>query len=336
MNTPASMGVFPSDVKETNPFDKLKTDTPLAKVSPGDKPWDRHKGEALNMTTLFAAGNHEGHYRYAERIDGCAQMLRLGWDGEAGKTKLQAAFLCGVRWCPVCGWRRGLAWKARMHKALPAIKEAHRSGRWLFLTLTVRNVDASELRETLKAMGRGWQRMSQRKVWPALGSVRATEVTHSDSVTGDTHPHFHALLFVPHGYFISSGYLEHWDWVQLWRQAMRLDYDPTVRIQTVRPGRVRKKTETTLNDAIAETLKYALKPNDVVAFPDWFLQITDQLHATKSVNLGGVLRKYLNEDEPETAEMIEGDQESGGVTEKDSWFFAWRELVKQYRFRSVA
>jgi plasmid rolling circle replication initiator protein Rep len=271
------------------------------------------------------------------RIYGCSRLLEMVYEEKEnkGKLKLKKALFCHVRWCPVCAWRKSLAWKARMLGALPAIQQAHPTGRWLFLTLTVKNCAVADLRSTATDMAKGWQRLSQRKAFPGIGAIRSTEVTYSDnSVTGDTHPHFHALLLVPHSYF-QSNYLEHWDWVRLWRECMRLDYDPTVRIQKVRPKKTRNKSEIALHAAIAETLKYSLKPADLVEHPQWFLEVADQLAGTRSVNPSGVLREFVSEHEPESAEMTQGETEPNEEEAKDeeyfdSWFFAWREASRRY------
>jgi plasmid rolling circle replication initiator protein Rep len=314
-----------------NPLETAPPGAYLSELSPQDKPWDRHRSEAMNAQTLFAAdADHDQHVRYAERIHECARMLEMGYSEDEGRIKLKRAFFCHVRWCPVCGWRKSLAWKARMLSALPAIQQAHPTGRWLFLTLTIKNCDVADLRSTLAQMSTGWKRLIQRKQFPAIGTVRGTEVTHSASVTGDSHPHFHILMMVPHSYFQSGNYLEHSDWVRLWRESMRLDYDPTVRIQKVRPKEARNKSEVALHAAIAETLKYSLKPADLVEHSEWFLELTDQLHGLRAVNPSGVFREFLRDEEPEADEMI-GDGD--GTTDAESWFFAWREAARRYALR---
>jgi plasmid rolling circle replication initiator protein Rep len=268
----------------------------------------------------------------------------MGYSEDESRIKLKRAFFCHVRWCPVCGWRKSLAWKARMLGALPAIQQAHPSGRWLFLTLTVKNCDVADLRSTLSEMGKGWKRFSQLKAYPGVGEIRSTEVTFSDSVTGDSHPHFHVLMMVGGGYFQSGRYLEHGEWVEMWRESMRLDYDPTVDIRTVRPKEARRKSELVLHDAIAETFKYALKVDDLEEHPEWFLAVTDQLHKTRAVNLGGVFKKFLRGGEPESDEMTEvkkpatpeeiAKKEEQDFRERARWNFEWTSPVRRYALES--
>ncbi|MBM2994428.1 protein rep, partial [Escherichia coli] len=42
--------------------------------------------------------------------------------------------------------------------------------------------------------------------------------------------------------------------------------------------------------AVAETLKYSTKPADMVADPEWFLELTRQTHKRRFVATGGALR----------------------------------------------
>ncbi len=339
-----------------NPLHEARNGEYLSQISPRDKPWDRHRANAMNVQTLFAANaDNERHAKFAKRINECALTLEMGYSENEKRVKLKRAFFCHVRWCPVCGWRKSLAWKARMLGALPNIQKAHPHGRWLFLTLTVKNCDVANLRSTLAEMGKGWQRLSQLKAYPAIGEIRSTEVTYSQSVTGDSHPHFHVLMMVGGGYFQSGRYLEHAEWVQMWRESMRLDYDPSVDIRTVRPKETRKKSELVLHDAIAETLKYSLKSSDLEEHPDWFLEVTEQLHATKAVNVGGIFKKFLRGGEPETDEMTQvqnaddaealakkeaeekealAKKEEQDFRERARWHFDWAERPRRYALES--
>ncbi|WP_172949559.1 protein rep, partial [Escherichia coli] len=70
---------------------------------------------------------------------------------------------CRVRHCPVCQWRRSLMWQARFYQSLPKIVADSPDGRWMFLTLPVRNCAIEDLGETLTAMNAAFQRMKVRK-----------------------------------------------------------------------------------------------------------------------------------------------------------------------------
>lgn len=296
----------------------------LSDVSPQDKPWDVHRANATAVQGLYDAG---GNARYASRIRECSQLLGFALQAkDSGELKftLQRCSCCRVRHCPVCQWRRSLMWRARFFQAVPKVLEDYPTGRWVFLTLTVRNCPLTELRATLGQMNKAWERMSKRKQFPALGFVKSVEVTRS--ANGEAHPHFHCLLLVSSSYF-GGHYIKQDEWRVLWQQALRADYLPVVNVKAVKP----RQGEPTNGVAIAllETLKYGVKESDLLHDAAWLTELTKQLHKTRAVSVGGVLKGYLNEDEPEDlihTETQEQDEPSGDV----SVWFGWREMVKRY------
>lgn len=226
-------------------------------------------------------------------------------------------------------------WVARLLKALPGITQDYPKARWLMLTLTVRNCPVTELRSTLKEMGQAWKRLSERKDFPALGFVRSTEVTRGKD--GSAHPHFHCLLMVNPGYFAGKNYLTQEKWTELWKQALRVSYTPIVDVRTVKANPKRSEGQMEGNmgaiaDGVLEVLKYSVKPEDLIGNGkevdrEWLLELTSQLHKTRAVSVGGVLRNYLSESEPE--DLI-GEDGTELIDKNDSVWFGWRDLVKRY------
>ena len=294
----------------------------LNDLSERDKPWDKHRGNADK-----AANHYRGtkdFARYAQRMDFCSQLLdfRLVPDEHEYKLKLDAARFCRVRYCPVCQWRRSLMWKAKAFKILPMVVEAYPKYRWLFLTLTVRNCPISELRTTLKWLNQSWQRMVQRKVFPAIGWIRSTEVTRGKD--GSAHPHFHCLLLVKPSYF-GKYYMKQNDWVDLWRSSLRVDYNPVLDIRPVRRGHQPM-------ELVPEILKYCVKESDLVADREWFLELTRQMRKLRTVATGGVLKEYLKQLEEEPEDLI-GKDENKTEEEVDEGhlYFGWKRKEKKYK-----
>ena len=304
--------------------DSPEADNPaLSDLSPRDKPWDKHRSNADII---------EAHYRgsefsqYASRVSFCSQLLEFGLvpteDLGSLKMKLRGARFCRVRHCPVCQWRRSLMWKAKAYKVLPQIVEAYPKHRWIFLTLTLRNCAITELKSTLQDMNRAFQRMSQRKAWPAVGWLRSTEVTRS--CDGSAHPHFHCLLMVKPGYF-GKHYIKQAGWVELWRHAMRLDYNPILDCRVVKRG----KQPT---DLIPELLKYCTKESDMTHDRKWFLELTRQMYKMRCVATGGVLKEYLKELEAEPEDLI-GEGDMPEEEDEAKLYFGWQRRDKRYRLR---
>jgi hypothetical protein len=81
--------------------------------------------------------------------------------------------------------------------------------------------------------------------------------------------------------------------------------------------------------AVAEILKYAVKPSDMIRDHDWFLTLVEQVHHTRSVAIGGILKRYIKEREQE-AMLSEPGEESAEDT-KEQLYFGWKQKVRKYR-----
>ena len=305
----------------------------LSDISPDDKPWDIHRAQSDEIAKLYET---IGYSRYSERIGECAELLTYALkatdDGEV-KLKLREARFCRVRHCLVCQWRRSLMWRARFFKALPKIQEVFPTARWIFLTLTLKNCELTELRATLTRMNLAWGRLLKRKEFPALGFIKSVEVTRNPE-DGTAHPHFHCLMLVPAGYF-KRGYISQANWATLWQSCLKADYTPRVDVRAVKP----KKT--TLNEkpdavnkamaqAVCETLKYSVKVDHLLADPKWLDELTKQLQKTRAISVGGCLKEFFSEDEPE--DLINADIEDDEKTDDESFLlFDWSAVVMRYK-----
>lgn len=303
----------------------------LTSVAPAEKPWDEHRA---NLDRVRYGYQDSDFSRYFERMTDCSRWLEYVFEandvGEA-KLRLQDARFCRVRLCPVCQWRRSRMWRARFLKALPAITTAYPKARYLFLTLTVRNCPLSQLRATIQQMNQAWTKLSRRSVWPAIGWVKALEVTRN-RLDKTAHPHFHVIVMVKPGYFGGCAYLSHEKWAELWRGCLEADYDPIVDIRVIKPKKD-STSLTSLESAILETLKYGVKESDLVEDRDWLIGVTEQLHKVKSIAVGGVLRQFISESEPE--DLIHAEDEEHQVGEDEPRvYFGWREFRQRYAKQS--
>lgn len=316
---PSDEGAIASSI--ASKADASKSTPALSDVSPQDKPWDKHRSFADRVEGLYRGSEFQ---RYGERIHYCSELLEFGLtlsDNDALKIKLRSARFCRVRHCPVCQWRRSLMWKAKAYKVLPKIVETYPKHRWLFLTLTQKNVPISELRSTLTEMNKSFQRLSQLKAFPAVGWLRSTEVTRGNN--GSAHPHFHCLLMVSPGYFSGKNYIKQAQWVEMWRKSMRLDYDPIIDVQAVKQG-------SQPMELVPELLKYCTKESDLVGDREWFLELTRQLQKMRSIATGGVLKQYLKELEMEPEDLI-GESDTPETQDVASLYFGWKRQEKRYR-----
>ena len=296
----------------------------LTELSQKDKPWDKHRCNVDKVSSHYAGSEF---HRYSDRMTFCSELLdfKLSPNEEGNVAlKLSSARFCRVRHCPVCQWRRSLAWKAKAYKVLPQIVEKYPKHRWLFLTLTIKNCKITELREAIAAMNKAFKRLTDLKAFPAVGWLKSIEVTRGKD--GSAHPHFHCLLMVPSGYF-ARDYIKQAEWVAMWRKCLRLDYDPVLDVQAIKKGSQPMQL-------VPELLKYCTKESDMTVDREWLLELTRQMHKLRAIATGGVLKEFLKalEEEPEDLIHVDGDEKTE-VEEEDltHLYFGWKQREKKYR-----
>ena len=310
-------------MSENNSDPLAISDAPsLSDLSQRDKPWDKHRGNADKVSSHYSGSEFQS---YSDRVFKCSEFLdfKLTPDEAKGllRLKLNTTWFCRVRHCPVCQWRRSLMWKSKAYKVLPKIVEIYPTHRWLFLTLTVRNCPIDQLKDTLGWMHESFKRMTKLKDFPAIGWLKSTEVTRGKD--GSAHPHFHCLLMVPSGYFAGKNYMKQSEWVDMWRRSLRIDYNPVLDVQAIKRG-------TSPTSLVPELLKYCTKESDLVADRDWFLELTRQMHKTRTIATGGVLKEYLKELEQEPDDLIGKDETETGEDE-GHLYFGWKRSQKKYK-----
>jgi hypothetical protein len=174
----------------------------------------------------------------------------------------------------------------------------------IFLTLTIKNVELQALGGAVDHLTQSWSRLCRNKSFSTrvAGWMRVLEVTYNqDDYTA--HPHLHCILMVDKTYFSrqSDQYLTHNDWLTKWRTAARLDYDPSICIETI-------KANGNIHKAVAETAKYTVKDADYIVpgnedMTDWLIEWMHKgLEGRRLLAYGGVMRlakQRLKLDDPE-------------------------------------
>jgi hypothetical protein len=138
---------------------------------------------------------------------------------------------------------------------------------------------------------------------------------------------------VPPAYF-QGDYLKQEEWAGLWRQCLRINYRPVVDIRAVKLALVPDSQRVNNSPknmwaAVAEILKYAVKPSDMVRDHDWFLTLVDQVHKTKGVAIGGILKRYIKERKQES--LTSEPREAPAEKTKEQLYFGWKQQVRKYR-----
>lgn len=259
-------------------------------------------------------------FKKANNVTGCAEVLKFRKTSE-GNYKLYQTWFCKSKLCPLCNWRRAMKNSNQVEKIITESVKREPKGRWLFLTLTVRNVfDGDELGKSLKEITKGFRRlMNYKKVSQNLiGFLRTTEIT-VNKVDNSYNQHIHVLIFVKSAYFNTKGaYISQKDWTQFWKKAMKLDYDPVVNIKAVKPNPKKSKSKNDLKGVALETAKYSVKSSDYLTGNDEenlkvIQDLETGLYKKRQISYGGLLKeihKELHLDDIEDGNLIQTDDDS--------------------------
>ncbi len=112
-----------------------------------ERDWKGKKKRSLLMADHHA--KVEELTKKAEHMYDCGNYLVFKM--KDGRLKLYQAYFCKARLCPLCNWRRSLKIAFQNKRIIQTVNE-HEKVKWVFLTLTVRNVEGEELKDTMDRM----------------------------------------------------------------------------------------------------------------------------------------------------------------------------------------
>lgn len=277
-------------------------------------------------------------YRTFQNVMQCSEILVFKKNDD-GNLKLHQTWFCKNKLCSICNWRRSMKYSYQAMRIVDKAIETEPKGRFLFLTLTIKNVCGDELNKTLSDMTKYFDRLFKRKKVKKnlIGFLRATEVTRNDE-TEMYHPHFHILLFVKSNYFKGDGknYISQKEWQELWKQSAKLNYDPIVDIRIVKPNE--KKGTSDIRSAVLETAKYPVKPIDEMGKnEEEKLQVTDDLmqglYRKRQIAFGGLfkkIRKELQLSDIENGDLINTSDEQEVATRGEEIVARWNWQRQNY------
>lgn len=301
--------------------------------------WQGKKSKTLVLAESYKRLGMKKSYRVAE----CGTFLEFKRHLVNNSLKLSDANFCQVRLCPMCSWRRSLKIFGQTSKVMNKALE-DREYRFIFLTLTCKNVQGADLSSTIDQLFKAYKKLTERKAFKSAvkGWFRALEITHNldeSSKDYDTyHPHFHIILMVNKSYFTDTKYyLSQEQWTSLWKDCMGVDYTPIVDVRAFKSA---SKAQTA--KSVAESAKYTVKENDYIIpddedMTDDAVMILDYSLANRRlVAFGGELRKIhkaLNLDDMEKGNLINTDNEDEELREDVDVMiehYRWHVGYKQY------
>ena len=214
----------------------------------------------------------------AFRLSECGTYIEIQTCKCCG-AHITAANFCRERVCPVCAWRRQSKYRAEFSKMADFLQLEPKNLR--HLTLTIRNVEAEDLGETLTQMFLAWNLLTKYADFKKAvqGYSRCLEITYN-SEKGTFHPHFHCLLH-------KKGNISLKTFASLWKKSLRIRYIPETNISQI-----------TDEKGILACFKYAFKPKDTsVELLEAFLYT---IKGRRLVGFGGTFKKaraILNQDD---------------------------------------
>lgn len=232
-----------------------------------------------------------------------------------GHQQLKAAFFCHRRLCPMCAWRRSLKNMLYLGAILDEALKRQPRAKFVFLTLTEKNCDFSSLHDVLVEQSKALRRLAKYKAFRSAvwGYVRTTEVT-VNLKSWTFHPHIHLLLMVKSSYF-TKNYIKKDSWIEMWRKARQLDYDPSISVEKVKPS----AKDASLVASAKEVSKYQTKPGSYLTQDfDCDVKVLDKLESglfrSRLLSYGGLLadcRKDLNlEDDESNEDLVTFEQKA--------------------------
>lgn len=255
-------------------------------------------------------------YNKAERVGDCCSLLKFDECEHDGYKKLVKVNSCHDRLCSPCNTMRS---KLLSYQLMQMISEVKKQGdfEYVFLTLTIPNVKGRDLSKAYDKIFSGFTRLFRYKRVDnmCVGAVRSLETTINLDKNSKSyftyHPHLHVLIAVRPTYFKDKTYIRQAEWVRLWKKAMRVNFNPIVHIEKVKP---RFDGKDGLMKAISEVAKYSVKDADYLYDDE---KITDKVvktlsYALKSRRLVGFTKLFkeiraklkLQDIESEDADLI--------------------------------
>lgn len=263
----------------------------------------------------------------SDNVHSCAKFLKFGHTN-VGTVKLKNADFCKDRLCPMCSWRRSKKIYSQVHSCVDYLKNDYD---FIVLTLTVRNVFASSLSDTITHMNESFNRMIKYKAFKRMyrGCIKFLEITYN-RYYDNYHPHFHVLIAVDKGYCSSDNYVHQSEFLSMWQKATKDNSITQVDVRKVHYNPNRPELDD-ISSAVAEVAKYAVKCSDYIFTDNPF--ITDNvvytfstvLHNRRLVSFRGVFdsaRKYLGLDDSVDGDLLHTDDKA-----KDGEFVSFSSYV---------
>lgn len=297
------------------------------------RPWRERKIENVRYAEYLSILE----FKRAHDIRGCGETLRFRKINN--QLKLYQTWFCQKRLCPLCNWRKSMKNSSQLKQIIAEAVSRQPKGRFLFLTLTVKNAyGAEELRSSLRVLTKAFNKLTRYKkvTKNLLGYLRSTEITVNDE-DRSYNQHLHVLLFVKSSYFTgnNTNYIKQAEWTKLWQRALKVDYEPVVHVEIVKANK--RKGTGSLQASAEETAKYEVKSSDyMTANDDRNLEVINDLEyalaGTRQISYGGLfkqIKQYLKLEDVDKGDLVHVGNEEYSKEQME----AAEEVVAKWDFK---
>lgn len=305
------------------------------KINGKEQPWRPKK---MGNTKISDSYRRLGCEKYAENMKWCGWQLEFDVNPETQRKYLKSAKFCQKRLCIMCQWRKAIKVFHEVSRVMDVVERDYPDLQPIFLTLGQRNCGFGDLDGEIDSILKAFRRLNDHDLFRSQvqGWFRALEITYNPK-SNTWNPHIHAILLVDKQYFRKTNkrYIDQPRWIRLWRTAMKLDYDPTARIQKVKTTKGKYK-------GVAEVAKYTMKDGDLIAHDE---ETTDRLVETLTKALyrrrlyafGGVMKKIakgLGAEKPDEGDLVHIDKDKiradiAKVIEVYRWDFGLWDYIRR-------
>ena len=141
-----------------------------------DRNWQGRKIINLNLADSYKKLNY--HSNLVQNVSQCAEVLTFIQSSD-GSLRLNQAWFCKNKLCPICNWRRSMKYSWQASKIIEEAIIRESKAKFLFLTLTMKNIPGEKLNQAMSDLVKAFDRLFKRTKVKRnlLGFLRATEVT---------------------------------------------------------------------------------------------------------------------------------------------------------------
>lgn len=172
--------------------------------------------------------------KVSREILNCARELKFKHDKVSDKLRLTNTYFCHQSLCPMCEVRRYNHDSARLYHVIDYLENSQAikyTPKYLFATLTIKNVDEDHVRQAINELNAAWNKLKNYKaIKPYLrGAIKRIEIKLSKDKTM-FNVHIHAMLLVKSGFHTGKYSLTHSQWSKLWTRAVNKGYTADIDI----------------------------------------------------------------------------------------------------------